>query len=156
MQDGAKVAFVGHVTADGPDIGDEGVVLSAGNTGSHVKWTKGAAKGQITLTGHDDLVVNGSLSKHPLVDGLEGVVVGIDVRASFDRRGAVGLLNALNEDGHLAAFGQIAEEAMQMVASRIRQDTSFKEVLAALDPDEGASLVEVAASALLRDAFGEG
>jgi hypothetical protein len=154
MHDGAKVAFVGH-PSDGVEIGDEGLVLQAGNTGSHVKWKTGAAKNTITLVGNDDLVINGSLAKHPLTDGLEGDVVGISVRATFDRRGAVGVLNALNEEGHLSAFGQIAEDAMQMVASRIRQDPSFVEVLAVLDPDEGASLVEVAAASLLRDAFGE-
>lgn len=153
---GDRVAFCGFPTAGGPDIGDKGRVVEAGNTGSGVRWITGALAGQITSpVDNGDLVVNGSLdgslSSHfglPEGDALQ-------VRSSFERRGAVGLLNDLNNAGSLSSFASIAEDAVAMVAQRIRQDPEIAPALAQLDDDEASEFVAVASLQLLRDAFRE-
>lgn len=153
MRDGAQVIFAGYPT-EGIDIGDTGVVFQAGTTGSHVRWKTGARKGQIDLVANDDLTVNGT-DRSVLDDSLEGGLTGrLEVRSVYERRGVVGVLNLMNEEGHLAAFDGYAEEALALIAARIRHDPSFIEVSSSLEPHETDELVEFATAQLLRDAFG--
>lgn len=150
-REGQRVAFCGDPQA-GLSVDDRGKVLSSSGEASHVLWATGSRAGEVLLVSNLDLVVAGQARSYDDLDG--GTLVTIAVRDTFDRTGHVGLLNALNEEGHLATFASIAEEAMQTVASRIRQDPSISEVLANLDPEEGAEFVAFTASVLLRDAFG--
>ena len=137
---------------DGLAIGDRGRVLSAAGSGSHVLWSTGKRKGDLTLTANVDLVSSRTVDLNDDLDS--GGLVSVAVRDTYDSGGEVALLNALNAEGHLATFAPIAEEALQMVTARIRQDPSIREVLANLDEDEGAGFISLAASVLLRDAFG--
>lgn len=151
-REGQRVAFVGD-PEHGLQVDDRGKVLSSSEAASHVLWATGSRAGEVILVSNLDLVVSGHAPRtYDDLDG--GRLVTIAVRDTFDRQGHVGLLNALNEEGHLATFASIAEEAMQTVAARIRQDPSITEVLANLDPEEGAEFVAFTASVLLRDAFG--
>jgi len=151
IPEGARVSYCGD-GGDGLVIDDKGKVLSAAGSGSHVMWSTGKRKGEITLTANVDLVATRTVAYEDDLDS--GGLVSVAVRDTYDSGGEVALLNALNEEGHLATFAPIAEEALQMVASRIRQDPSIREVLAQLDDDEGSGFVALAASVLLRDAFG--
>lgn len=152
-REGQRVAFVGD-PGDGLQVGDRGKVLSCSEASAHVLWTSGAKAGEVLLVGTLDLVANQQAAR--TYDDLDsGSLVTIAVRDVYDGQGHVGLLNALNDEGHLATFASIAEEAMQTVAARIRQDPSIQEVLARLDPEEGAEFVSFTASILLRDAFGQ-
>lgn len=149
IAEGSRVSYVGD---DGIFVGDHGKVISNAGTGSHVLWSDGSRAGEITLESDYDLVVTQG-AKITYNDSLDSALVTVAVRETYDTGGSVALLNALNDEGHLASFSTIAEEAMRLVASRIREDPSFTEVLAHLDDEEGADLVGLAASALLRDAF---
>lgn len=154
IREGAKVSYVG----DGDDdlaVGDRGKVISvAGSSASHVLWSTGKRLGQITLCDDADLVATPKAAALTY-DGLDsGSLVTIAVRDTYDAAGEVGLLNALNDEGHLASLSQIAEEAVQIVASRLRTDPSMTEVLASLEPEEASAFVSFTASVLLRDAFG--
>jgi hypothetical protein len=151
-REGQRVAYVGDGD-HGLQPGDCGKVLSSAGTASHVMWATGARAGEVILLSNMDLVASSAGARtYDDLDG--GHLVTIAVRDVYDVRGEVGLLNALNEEGHLATFAPIAEEAISMVAARIRQDPSIQEVLSHLDPDEGAEFVAFAASVLLRDSFG--
>lgn len=153
-REGQRVAYCGDGD-HGLQVGDRGKVLSAAGNHSHVMWTTGARSGEVTLT--DNLGLVTSTHAAQTYDDLDaGSLVTIAVRDVYDNEGGVGLLNALNEEGHLATFAPIAEDAVSMVAGRIRQDPSIQEVLAHLDPDEGDEFVVFAASILLRDSFGGG
>lgn len=152
IHDGSRVSFVGH-PSDGLGIGDHGRVFQAGASGSHVKWASGERRGEIDLIRNDDLVempTTGSLTADAIT---EPGLVSFAVRAVHSTSGDVGVLNALNAEGHLESFEDIAEDALAFVSSRIRQDPSFVEVLGQLEPDDGDDLVALAASTLLRDAF---
>lgn len=149
--EGQRVSYVGD-TDNGLSVGDRGKVVSSDGNASHVLWMTGAKAGEIVLHDHFDLVVSSNLP----TDNFDSGLVSFSVRQTFERYGSVGLLNALNEEGHLATFTDIAEDAVTMVASRIRQDPSFQEVLGHLEPEEGDDVVVLAASVLLRDAFGFG
>lgn len=153
LGDGARVAYAGDGD-DGLSVDDRGKVLSAGMSGSHVLWSTGSRTGEITLTANHDLVpVEGARIVYDDLDS--GCLVTFAVRDVHNRRGAAGLLNAMNDEGHLATTAALAEEALALVATRLRQDPSFKEVLAQLEPDDGAEFVTFAAAVILRDAFRE-
>lgn len=153
IADNQRVAYCG----DGDEslgVDDRGKVISAGKTGSHVLWQTGKRAGDITLTPNFDLVSMGGGAQ---IDyGLDsGSLVSFAVRDVFDRSGPGGLLSALTEEGHTASWTAIAEDAMAMVAQRIRQDPSIHEVLGQMDEDDGSEFISIATVALLRDAFRE-
>lgn len=153
IPDGARVAYIGPQKG-GHEIGDQGTVMRAEATYSHVRWSTGRLANDIEMVRNDDLIVNGSLTNHPLTAGdtLDSALVGINVGAVYSKRGSLGLVNALNEEGHLAAFPSIAEDAIQFVAQRIRQDPSVAEVLGRLDEGEADEFVHTACRVVLRDA----
>lgn len=155
FREGQRVSYVGDGD-HGLQPGDRGKVLSAEADSAHVLWTTGRQAGNLLFHDNYDLVAEGAGrdSTHT-IDSFHEPLVSTAVRSTFDRYGSAGLLNALNEEGHLAVFAPIAEEAIQMVAARIREEPAFQEVLAHLDPQEGDEVVSVAAFVLLRDAFGE-
>jgi hypothetical protein len=153
LAEGSRVSYVGDED-NGLHVGDTGKVLSAAGSGSHVLWSTGSRAGDITLEHNMSLVANGQ-AEFSYDDNLyAGQLVSIAVRDVYVTQGYVGLLNAMNDEGHFATFAPIAEEAVRHVATKIREDASIKEVLSHLDPDEGAEFVSLAASVLLRDAFG--
>ncbi len=154
--EGSRVSFVGYPD-DQHDIGDMGLLISADGDASHIRWTSGVSEGQITFHVDEDLVVISQEQRGAYYDSLDDdKLVRISIRNVLDHLGSVGLLNALNDDGHLSVFQPIAEEAISMVSSRIRQDPSFIEVLGNLDEDEGDDFIAFATLSLLRDAFGDG
>ena len=153
IREGSKVSYVGD-GVEGLNVGDTGKVVAASGASSHVRWLTGARTGSVTLVEDLDLVVGGK-SAPSTYDGLDsGSLVSVAVRDTYDVSGPVGLLNALNEEGHLATFASYAENALESVAASITSDPSMREVLAHLDPDEQGAFVTLAASVLLRDAFG--
>lgn len=133
------------------DLDDRGKVVSATPTHSHVVWRTGALAGQITLTANLDLVV----MRQPTDDSMDGPLVSISAKAVYERGGATALLNAMVDGGHTTDFSVIAQEALALVQARIRQDPSFRSVLATIDAESGADLISLASVSLLRDAFVE-
>jgi hypothetical protein len=82
-----------------------------------------------------------------------GVDAHTAAREVFDEAGPAGLLSAMHACGDLVCFASIAEEAVDFVAARLREDPQFAHTLAALDDPDADSLVSLASSVLLRDAF---
>jgi hypothetical protein len=154
IREGAKVSYVGYPDEAGLAVGDRGKVISASGESSHVRWESGTRTGSISLVENMDLVVGASAPARTY-DAFEGQsLVTVAVRDTYDAAGPVALLNALNEEGHLATFAAIAESALEQVAAQITQDPSMREVLGHLEPEEQAGFVTLAAGVLLRDAFG--
>lgn len=158
MRDGQQVSYIGldgHITD--PALGDRGKVLAVGQTASHVLWTTGHLADQITLTDNYDLAIVGrALESDGLEDSLEyGTIITTAVRDAYDDGGEVAVLNFMAEQGHLACFHDIAEDTIQFIASRLRQDAGFQAVASHLEEDERESLVLLATHVLLRDAFTE-
>ena len=150
--EGSQVSYVGPLER-GLEIGDRGKILSDDGMAAHVLWMSGSLRGQVTLTDHMDIVV--AAEHTPEVDdSLEGPLVTTAVRETYAYGGVDGLLDALEDEGHLAVFQPIVEEAIQMVAARLRQDVAFREVMDQLDGADGEEFLEHATFALLRDAFG--
>lgn len=151
MHEGDKVTYVGP----GNEYiapGTEGrILMLASATSAHLQVTSGA----VLLVETDDLAPLGrTASRDILADSLEvGGLSTFAVRQTFDEEGETGVLNAMASLGHLAAFVEIAEEAIVLVSSRIRTDPSFREVLAHLDEEEGEAVLRLASACLIRDAF---
>lgn len=149
--DGQTVSYVGEPYGDTPTIGDIGIVVSAGHTASHVKWTTGPRKDTFTEMPHHEIVAATNLD--PLH---ANTLVTFAVTEVHETRGILGIIASLSEEGHLGGFDQIAEDALAFVASRVRSDPSIQEVLASLPLEDGDDLVSVASVTLLADAFGRG
>lgn len=159
IAEGKTVSYVGPLYADGPNVGDTGKVLAHAGDHSHVQWATGARTSQVDLVSGDDLVeASGPRARTAaaeISDSLAyGTMLTVAVRETYDEVGETGLLNSLNESGHLGGMGEIAEDALRYVASRVREDPAFSEVLGQLEADEADSLVTLTASVVLRDAFG--
>lgn len=156
IREGAKVVYTG-VQADGLSVGDEGrVVLSDGGV-CHVLWSTGAKEHQISALYEDSLVLEGSHSGDGLDDSLDlGSLVTFSARHSYDAGGSIQVVSEMAEQGHLTSFGDIAEEALSLIAARVRQDPSVRVATASLEEDEVEEVVRLASACLIRDAFGDG
>lgn len=161
MRDGQRVSFVGN-PALGLAMGDHGRVLSASGAASHVMWTSGARKGAVDLIDDVDLVPTRTASAAATVaDALDDSLhfeasVALAVRDTFDTEGAPGLINAMSEAGHLARLASAAEDALELVAARVREDIDIAPLLGQLDADEREQVISTLSTAVLRDAFSEG
>lgn len=153
LRDGQRVVYMGYV--DDSLLGVEGKILSCSDTSAHVKW----ASGRISLHATDELdpVAPGVTVESALDDSLD-VGDGIGVLAArevYEEHGPAGVLNQMAETGRLASFVEVAEEALALVANRIRLDPSFTQVIAQLGEEDGEQIVRLASAVLIRDAFGE-
>jgi hypothetical protein len=157
-REGASVSYIGHPDR-GLTVGDRGRVLSTSGQASHVMWLTGARTQAVDLVDHEDLVCGQTRTatavESPFEDSLEVPSLSmIAVRDTYDASGETGVLNALNEAGHLAGLSQVAEEALEVVIARVKNDQAMTTVLGQLDPDEADGLARLTAAVLLRDAFG--
>lgn len=155
MHEGQRAIYVGAAT-DYTDLqpGSRGrILVQASATHVHFQGSSGA----VFLVENEDLSpLVRKASQDPLADSLDvGSISVFAVREVFDSEGEMGVIQSMASLGHLAAFGEIAEEAITLISSRIRQDPSFREVLAHLDEEEGESVLRMAAACLMRDAYGE-
>lgn len=148
LRDGVHVAYIGE---DGQhDIGDRGQVLMVSGDHSHVMWSTGAHAGDVTYVYNDDLVKSaGRPTSYD--DSLEGPLTTIAVRATFEHYGARGVIDAMEEEGHLGTLAVIAEEAAGTIAQRIRADLGFQAVLSQLDHDDSEEVVQRAARLVERE-----
>lgn len=156
ISDGIRVRYIG--TSDGPVApGDQGSVLVASGHCAHIQWRTGAFAGQVHL--HDTVDLEplsprqGAL-EDSLDDSLEVAGLGtFTARQIFDEGGSEALLNAMADSGRLSSFQEIAEDALALVAERIRTSAAFTALASHLDEDEADDMVRTAAATLIRDAF---
>lgn len=165
IAEGSKVAYAGDDPSQ--DVGAIGRVLSvAGSDSVYVRWEGGPKRAQVEPVWVSDLVESQRIGTSALVTtssvaesfdmGLEFAgAPGLQVRAVYDEQGEDGLVTALNEGGRLAPMAEHCEEAMNLLASRIRTDPMMMEVLAHLEGDEAQSLIVRVAGLLLSDQLSE-
>lgn len=154
IAEGEHVAYCGDGEPDcAVEIGNSGqVIKQASDTASYVRWLEGPATGEIVLLANLDLaVLRGTADAEPVV-----AMQAFAAREVYDRKGAGGLINQLNDQGHLSFFSELAADAIEYVAVNIKNQASFKSVLAQLSPSEADELLHLSATVLLRDAFGDG
>lgn len=152
MREGQVVAFTGYGGHEGQTLGDLGRVVSVDGNVVAVHWENG----KVASVYDHDLAIQSRGGMTSLDDSLDvGGLVTFAAREAFDVNGPVGVVNALASGGHMAAFADIAEEALDLVASRVRSDPSIRAVTAQLDDEEGEAVIRLASAALIRDAYGE-
>jgi hypothetical protein len=150
MRDGQRVSCVRNDL-----LGSEGVVLDAGNTGCSIRWETGPRTGAVDLVAHRHLVpTEGSRSISDEVDfSLDDGLVSFPAHQVMATRGVSGVYEAMVTEGHLDHLDSVAEEALELVASRLRRDPSFRQVISAVGDDQGDHLVAYATSRFLREAL---
>lgn len=156
ITDGSRVRYIGP--EDGPlRHHDQGSVLATSGNAAHIQWRTGALAGQVLL--HDiyalePLTARQGAVEEALDDSLDVAGLGtFTARQIYDENGPSGLLNAMADAGKLAIFQDIAEDALTLVAERIRTSPSFTALAAHLDDDEADQMIRLASVALIRDAF---
>jgi hypothetical protein len=154
IAEGEHVAYCGDGEFDcAVEVGNQGqVIKQASDQASYVRWLEGPATGEITLLANMDLAVLRGTEELPPVEPMQSFAA----RQVYEAKGASGLINQLNEEGHLSFFSELAADAVNYVAENIKRDPAFRSVLAQLSPTEANELVHLSATVLLRDAFGDG
>lgn len=156
ISDGSRIEYTGLKT-ETLAPGDQGSVLVVSGHNAHVQWRTGSLAGKVTLEDTDDLHALGSRQgavEAALDDSLEVSGIGtVTARQIYDEGGSSALLNAMADAGKLASFQDIAEEALTLVAARLRSSDSFTAMSSHLEDDEREDLLRVASAALIRDAF---
>lgn len=157
LREGDAVSWVGDAIPGGLSVGDTGTVASSSGESGHVLWSTGARRGKVDLVEEMDVVPAPATQRHAVVsslrDSLGFETTHTAAREVFEEAGAAGLLSAMHERGDLAGFPSIADGAAEFVSARLREDPDFGRTLAALDETEADSLVSLASTVLLRDAF---
>jgi 2-hydroxy-3-keto-5-methylthiopentenyl-1-phosphate phosphatase len=69
----------------------------------------------------------------------------------MERSGPEGVFAQMAEEGHINLLADMAEEAIDLVASKLRRDPSFREVLGMMEDEDGDVFVRYAATHLLRE-----
>lgn len=157
--EGAKVTYAGD-TDPYNEVGSHGRVVALSGTAAHVQWTDGPKTGAVDLVEQFELVEDRGNSTQTVAASFDAALdmpdsAVVAVRDTYDELGEEGLLNALNEAGHLAMLSGYVEEAVNTLSARVREDISLGTVLAQLESDEADSLVGRVASVLLTDRLGE-
>lgn len=146
MRDGSRVAYLGD-----DHLGEEGVVLDAGNTGSSVRWDR---------TGEIALVANRLLAelqtRDPFQESFDDSLdtpglTNFSVARTMQESGPRGVFASMAREGHIDLLADVAEEAIDFVTSRLRQDASFREVVRLMDDADGDAFIRYAAVSLLRE-----
>lgn len=158
MRDGQRVSYIGP-GIEGLAMGDRGEVISAAANASHVLFHTGSRQGAVLLVDHFDLTGATKKVAATINDGLDdsldvGTLAVTGAREIFEEEGETGVLNSMAEAGHLTSFASIAQEAHDLIQTRIRNDPSFRAVTAQLDDEEAESVIRLATAVLMRDAFG--
>lgn len=156
IHDGSRVLYTG--AESGPlHYGDQGSVLAVSGHAAHVQWHTGSLQGQVDLYDVADLqplAARRGVVEDSLDDSLEVAGLGtFTARQIYDETGPSGLLNAMADAGRLAAFQDIAEEALALVSRRLRTSAPFTTLAAHLDEDEADQMIRLASATLIRDAF---
>jgi hypothetical protein len=133
--------------------------LAVSSNAAHVQWHTGALQGQVELYDTGDLQslpARRGAVEDSLDDSLDVAGLGtFTARQLYDETGPSGLLNAMADAGKLAAFQDIAEDALALVTERLRTSASFTAMAAHLDEDEAEQMIRLASVVLIRDAFGD-
>lgn len=153
MYDGQVITYTGE-PRQGVRSGDQGKALVISPTYVHVMFHTGAAAGQVVMCDRNDLE---SARRDEVTASLDdSLEFGFEATAAQDLDegdGVLGVVASLDERGYLAPLSDAADEAIALVASRVRQDHGIRQVLAGLDADSGELVIQHAAMSVLRDAL---
>lgn len=158
MRDGQRISYIGP-PVEGLAMGDRGEVISAADRASHVLFHTGSRQGAVLFVNNFDLAAPQIKAAAKVDDGLDdslevGTLSVHGARDIFEVEGEGGILNAMAEQGHLASFSTIAQEAQDLISTRIRNDPSFRSMASQLEDEEAEAVIRLAAAVLIRDAFG--
>lgn len=154
MHNGDDVVYTGR-EAEGLLPGAHGHVLSCTAAYAHVQWLDGARAGEVGLHRAEDLcpLVRPNAVTASLDDSLEvGSLVSLaSAQEAYEETGGEGLVAHLAAQGLLAGYSQVAEEALQLIASTLQQDPVLHQLTASMDPEEADDVFRRAATALLTE-----
>lgn len=164
LKEGFTITYIGP-DADGLVLGDKGTLLAFASNDTepddyaHCLWHTGIRTGQPTLVRIGD--IDNASKKYQqahhddLADSLDvGPIQTVGAKQVHASGGVDGVLVYLSTEGALANLPRYTEEALSLVASKIRSDQVIMSHLGALDVDEQEEIIAQAALRSLGNAFG--
>ncbi len=163
IAEGAKIIYAGD-TDPLQEVGAPGKVIALSGDAAHVQWSGGPKVGSVDLVPLHELVADRQQAKalisthQPYFEAsLEALdTPSLRVRATYDERGEDGVVNTLDEYGHLATLAGFAEMAVLTLIGQILTDDTLAPALAALEADERDLVAAKVAATLLADQLREG
>jgi len=159
LTEGARVSYTGE-SRGRLGTGAEGRLLSISGDSGHVLFSTGKVAGVVEFLPLHLLTAHGQAQPSLIADALDAPeqLSSVAVRETVASSGEQGLVAALSEAGVLDELASIADEAAEMVASRIREDPGMRQIMAALDGEERDQVVSLTTSMILGSAahYGEG
>lgn len=162
FHEGQMVTSVGDGN-DGIPLGAHGRILAlASNGAGHVQWMTAPLTGQVSFVPIlEDSVApssrrtQASLTLDGLEDSLEvGPIHTTGARHLMVTGGPASVIQSLASSGAMAETGDLAEEALALVESRLRQTASLQQQLSELDEEDRNEIYRMASHELLSQAFG--
>lgn len=126
------------------------IIAVAGRDAAHVQWATGPDAGNLTLTDIYDLAPVTAAQ----VDADDDPLHIRSVAVAYNQGGETEVLNFLASNEYLDSWQKIASDVLEFTQAKIRVDASMELVEEQLTPSEQRRVVQAAALALLRDAFG--
>ena len=145
LYEGQTVTWAGDST---PARGH--IIAVASENALHVKWATGPNAGDITIAEKWDLEPVTAAQTNDIEDPLHLTAVARAYSSDQER----GVLNFLASNDYLDSWQKIASDVLDYTKQKIRVDASMELVEEQLTPMEQRKVVQAAALALLRDAFG--
>lgn len=162
FHEGQMVTSIGD-GSDGVPLGAHGRILALASSGSgHVQWFSPPLTGQVSFVAAlEDSVAPSSRQAQArfAADGLEdslevGPISMTGARHLMATGGPASVLQSLASSGVMTEVGDVAEETLSFVETRLRQTASVQHVLGELDEEDRNDIYRLASQELLREAFG--
>jgi hypothetical protein len=163
FHEGQTVTSIGD-GSDGIPLGSHGRILSlAYGDAGHIQWNSGALTGSVTFVPSLDESVAPSSRRvqaaYAARDGLEdslevGPISQTGARHLMAISGPSSVLQQLASMGALAETGELGEEALAFVESRLRHSANLTVHLAELDEEDQNEVYRLASRSLVSDALG--
>lgn len=179
LREGRMATYIG----EGENFGAEAEVLSLAPNSAWVRYVTGARTGELELVDDLDLTPLESRSRYAaatevksppvpvlpqpvmapvtasrdeLDDSLDvGLPMRVGAAAVQQTQGTLGVLTMLAHRGDLHRLSTVVDDALIMVANRIRNDSGVCQITSQLDEDDAENLVQMASLALLHSVFGD-
>lgn len=143
---GTRVAFAGDPYSGGPAVGDVGRVVASDASSAHVAWSEEAAIPR-------GLTLEATYTLTPVADdGTEAL--GFDVTSTIQREGALGVVVALDERGHLTALRHLAAEFVRKLRLAVDTSDPITAAAAQMDAEAASEVAEGITAMLLAEAAG--
>jgi len=143
LREGSSASYVGY-EADGIEVGDRCLVLSAEKTQSFVRWTTGSKIGQYENVHNEDLVADQAPNRYEdefTFESYSNRIVNTACLEVINKKGERGLFAALSSEGHMDSLRIQTQSAISAVIDVLSEDPVWLDIQSNLGVEEARSFM---------------